>query len=389
MASLLILLCAAAQDFGVDWVDRVTHEREQARAPLAQRPVDTQFQLGGIYTYDTNIFLDPSDERASNILIPFARGRIDYATPRWDAAADLLIDYKQYLQQSQESHDDERAFGRIRYAGPKFSAEAAEIFRHETDPVDVQFTERAERFVSTTTGHAAVEVAPDLSLEGNALLDLVYFRDSTFDDADHWSLRADLTAAWRFVQTLEGLLQAGTLRIDYQDSEAADTTGWFARVGFRGDPTPLVSVSILAGLTEVRSETIPSTGTRASAKTGDVSVNLRAEPLQGLVLWGDYTRQIGFSGPQDPFEIIDRWLALAEWQATPQLTVRGRIQYDRVHTALGQQRSYWSLGPALTYAWSGFLKFEAGLTWRTGDLGIPGDSVFTDFILHAGFVLTR
>src|SRR6185295_7220727 len=110
MAGLAILLCVAAQDFGVEWLDRVTHDREQARYPLAVRPVDTQLQVGALYAYDTNVFLEPDDERAANIAIPFIRGRLDYAAPRWDAAADVLLDYKQYFQQRDESGDDERVY---------------------------------------------------------------------------------------------------------------------------------------------------------------------------------------------------------------------------------------------------------------------------------------
>jgi len=385
----LVVALWAAQDFGVDWVDRVTHDREQARYPLSVRPVDTQLQLGALYTYDNNIFLEPSGERASNILIPFARGRVDYAAPRWDASADVLVDYKEYLQQRDESGDDERAYGRIRYAGPKFSAEAAEIFRHETDPVDVQFSERAERLVSSTTGRAGVEVAPGWTLEANALLGLVFFRDPVFNDSDNWSLRGDLTVAWRFAETLEALVQAGGYRIDYQEEGAPDATGWVVRVGLRGDPTPTLSVTALVGVTEVRSDPIPSTGSAESARTGDISLNVRYEAAPGVVLWTDYTRQIGFGGPGDPFEIIDRWLALAEWQASSRVTVRGRIQYDRAHSALGLRRNYWSLGPSGTYAVSAFLQLEAGLAWRHGDLGIPGDSIYSDVIAHAGVVLTR
>ena len=383
------ILALAVQDFGVEWLDRVTRDREPAKGPLSVRPVESHFQLGALYVYDTNLYLQPDDRDADNVVIPFLRARMDYAAPRWDAAADVLVNYKRYLDNEDESDLEERAYGRIRYVGPKVQLEAAEIFRHESDAIDAQFSDRAERFLSTTSGRASVEVMPQLTIEANAILGLAFFRDEVLDDSDNWNLRADVGAAWRFMPTLEFVAHAGWLLIDYQDRGAPDADGYYARGGVRGDPLQTLSVVVLGGITRVRSDQVAATGDREEALTGDVTVNVRWEAMPRVVVWGDYKRQAGFAGPGDPFQIINRWVAAAEWQATPKLQVRGRLQHDHVDTALGIERTYWSLGPSIDYAFSPELHLDAGATWRRGDLGAPGDSVFDDVILHVGLVLTR
>jgi len=379
----------AAQDFGVEWLDRVTHELEQPHHPLSVRPVETQLQAGILYAYDSNLFLDPNHEHGASVVLPFARARLDYAAPRWDAAADVLVDYRRYAPQERESGDDERAYGRLRFAGPRVTLEAAEILLHESDPVDVRFPERVDRLVSTTTGHAGVGVTRDLTLEADLLLGVVRFHDRLFDDSDNESLRAGTGAAWRVAESLEVLAQGGWLLIAYQNPGAPDARGAFGRLGIRGEPLSRLSVTALVGVTGVRSDPVPGTGRRVQARTGDISVNVRVEPVEGVVAWADYTREIGFAEPGDPFEIIDRILLVGEWQATPQITLRGRLEHDRAKSALGVDRTWWSVGPTATWSFSAHLKVDAGVAWRTGELGVPGPSVFTDVIAHAGVVLSR
>jgi hypothetical protein len=272
---LAVALVSAAQDFGVEWLDRVTHEVEQPHHPLSVRPADLQLQAGALYAYDSNVFLDPNHEHGASVILPFARGRLDYAAPRWDAAADVLVDYRRYAPQERESGDDERAYGRLRYAGPKITLEAAEIFLRESDPVDVQVPERVERIVSTTTGYAALEVTREFTLEADVLLGVVRFHDRRFDDSDNETLRAGAGAAWRVSQTLDVLAQGGGLLIAYQNPEAPDVRGVFARLGVRGEPVSRLSVTALLGITGVRSDPEGSTGQRAQARTGDVSINVR------------------------------------------------------------------------------------------------------------------
>ena len=389
MTVLLLAALASAQDFGVEWLDRVTHELEPGPWPLSVHPVQTLFQAGALYEYDTNIFLEPTDRKASNIIIPFARGRLDYAAPRWDAAADVLIDYRRFFQQSQESDFDERAYGRLRYLNSRLTFEVAEIFRHESDPSDAQFAERADRYVSTTSGRGAVQVAPDFSVEANAILSVIDFRDRVFDESDNRNLRADVTAVWRVDSTLDLLGQIGGLLIDYREADAPDARGVFARGGVRGEPLPTLFVTALAGAAALRSDRLDTTGERKELRTADVSVNLRYEAAADLVLFSDYTRQAGFAEPGDPFEIIDRWVTIAEWQATPVLDLRGRVQFDRVHSALGLRRTYVSMGPSAGFSFTGHVRLDAGVTWRHGDLGTPGESVFSDVIAHAGLVISR
>jgi hypothetical protein len=385
----LVFALAAGQEFGVEWLDRVTHEREPARGPMRMRPVETVLQAGALYAYDTNLFLEPDHEDGSNVVIPFVRGRLDYAAPRWDAAADVLLNYKRYLQEPDESSFEQRAYGRLRYLGPRVTLEAAEIFRHESDPIDAVFAERAERYVSSTFGHGAVQITPELALEADVLFGLIFFNDPVFDDSDNWNVRADVTGAWRVAQTLEFLVQAGALAIDYQNRGAADADGYALRAGFRGDPIETLSVAALIGVVDVRSDPLAVTGVRQEARTGDVSVHIRYEAIQNFVVWTDYTRQIGFAGPGDPFQVVDRATAIAEWEVAPEFRLRGRIQYDRVHSALGLRRTFWSAGPGATYAFTPYFRVDAGVTLRVGNLDLPGDSAFSDVIAQVGFVFTR
>jgi hypothetical protein len=107
------------------------------------------------------------------------------------------------------------------------------------------------------------------------------------------------------------------------------------------------------------------------------------------VAWADYTCQIGFAEPGDPFEIIDRILAIGEWQATLELALRGRLEHDRAKSALGVERTWWSVGPTGTWSFTAHLKLDAGVAWRRGDLGVPGPSVFGDVVAHLGVVFSR
>ncbi|HXX93693.1 MAG TPA: hypothetical protein VEN81_08660 [Planctomycetota bacterium] len=386
-----VALALSAQDFGVEWLDRVTHDVEQPRYPLSVHPVETQLQAGAMYEYDSNVFFDPTRDRehGASVILPFARARLDYAAPRWDAAADLLVDYRRYEPEAHESGDDERAYGRIRYAGPRVTLEVAEILLHESDPVDVQIPERVDRIVSTTTGHGAVEVTHAFSLEADVQVEVARFRDPLYDGSNNEMLRAGAGAAFRVSPSLEVLAQGGWLMIDYTHAETPGAQGAYGRVGVRGDPVSRLSVTALVGVIGVRSETVPSTGQHEEARTADVSINLRYEPMDGLVLWADYTREIGFAEPGDPFEVIDRAVLIGEWQATPKVSLRARLERDDAKSALGVEHTWWSLGPTATWAFSGHIKADLGVTYRRGELSGAGQDTFSDVVGHLGVVFTR
>jgi hypothetical protein len=389
IAAALALLAAPAQDFGVDWLDRVSHELREARPPLTNRPVQSRTEIGGLYYYDTNIFLESSDEESDSVAVGFVRGRMDYAEVQMDAALDFLLSYKRYLDEEDETDFEQRLFGRARYAGAQLQAEVAEVLRHESDPIDSVFAERAERWVSDTVPRLFYDFNNLFAAEAAGNIEVVRFEDDPFDDSDNVNIRADASLVYLGAGGIDFLGQAGWISIDYDSRSAVDADGSYARGGLRGDLSPQLLVEALGGWTKVTSDDLPS-GENEEHSTGDAIVRVRYLAMDTLTLWGDYLRMITWAGGRDPFQVVNRWVGIVEWQYTDQIGLRARGQYDRADTALGLERTFWSASAGGTYRFREGVVLDVGITWRAGEVrDVPGGDDFDGMIFHAGLVATN
>jgi hypothetical protein len=378
---------ARAQDFAQSWLDRVTHEAREA-APPSATAAGVRFVLGALAYHDDNLYLEEDEEDDDWVIVPYLGGRVDYAEPSFDAAADALLSYKRYLDQEDESDDEERVYGRVRFAGAHLQLELAQIFRHESDPIDAVFAERAERFVSDTAPRVGVRFNNLYSMEASANVEWVRFLDDPLNDADNVNVRADLSFIYTGAGGIDFLGQGGVLAIRYRSSDGPpDVDGFYARAGLRGDVMPRLSVEALAGGTRAESDDLPGADSE-EVSTADALVRLKYAATEQVTAWADYTRMVTFANP-DPFQVVNRWLGIVEYQGADRLVLRGRLQYDDVSGALGTDRTFFSAGASFSYLMEMRATLDGGVTWRTGEVDVPGGTEFENLIFHVGVAFTN
>jgi hypothetical protein len=396
---------ASAQDFGTDWLDRVTHERQQERGPLKPHPVDWTLSTGILGYYDGNVFLADKDGKTPGdaVIVPFGRARLDYTEQRFEATADLLVDYKGYLDvdtnsntQFQKSRDwEERFYGHARYVDARFTLGVDELLRHESDPVDAVFLTRAKRTVSDTIAHGTYDLTKTFTAEANVDFQVVRFEDKPLDAAtNNENYRADLAIVYRQSNGYDWLLQVGWMSIYYNRSQGGgappDADGYFVRGGWRAELQERISVQAMAGLIHVESDRFLNTPDHEELTTMDILLAIQYEVTEQFRLTGDFNRTIGFATAPDPYQVVNRFAVIADWDAVEQLTIRARIQWDHAATPSGILREYRSYSLSASFRISEYVSADGGVTYRTGDIhGNVGSSVqFNDPIFHVGVILT-
>ena len=388
LALLFIAASTRAQDLTTRWKDRIIHELQQDRGPL--KPADeTIYQLGGMYAYDSNIFLDESGkEDPDTILAGFVRARGTHSESLWDATIDVMATYRQFMQDSSQSRDVEHIFVSGRYAGSAIDLQVAEIFRHESAPIDAVFAERIERNISDTLFTAKVHVMDELSLEWGSTLQVVRFLDEDFEKSDNESIRTDLSAVYRTSAGYAIVGQGGYHKIHYRYETGAppDVEGAYYRIGFRGNIYPTVNAQVLVGVANIETDKFPD-GSKDELETGDVATYLQWEATPELVFHFDYTRTIGFGGPLDPYQVINRVILSGELDLTEQLTVRARLQHDDVHSSLGVERTFLSVGGSFTWKYTEDAAIDAGVVHRSGEVHLGPE--YDDVIIFAGIVFSN
>jgi hypothetical protein len=385
---------AAAQDFGTSWIDRVTHERVQDRGPLKPRPVAFT-ATGGLAAYfNDNIFLTEDDETDDTVWIPFVGARIDYAEPRFDAAADFLGNYKYYSDEEGARDYEQRFFGRARYVESRFTAGIVQLLRHESDPVDAVFIDRAERLVSDTSPRFSYDLTRTLAFEAAANAQLVRFEESAFRSVENNNYRFDGAFVYRLPNGYDWLLQGGYILIDYSDKQSrggtADAEGWYGRLGFRGDVGPRISIETLVGFAHVQSVTIRGTGDEEEGNSIEAVARVRYEAMERLTFFADFARLFTFAGAGDPFQMVNRFLFGAQYEVIEDLMVRARLQVEETDSALGVERRYAAVGASAAYRFTDYLAVEGGATFRTGEVtgDVAADTEFDNKIFHLGVVFT-
>jgi hypothetical protein len=378
---------ALAQDLGSQWADEIVHRFE--KSPSTASPLDVDVFIGERYTYDNNIFLDHTSATSDSIMTTFGRLQLDYADPDVDVESDLLVNYNEYLKNHRSSSDEERFYGRGRYAGSKATVELAEIFRHESTPLNVIFANQSKRIVSDTLPRVAVEWDQASTIEAMADIQSTQFEQREFRGTDNTQSRVTLMATRELEGGITVLLDGGYQDIRYSSVSATPSaSGYFGRAGVHGDLSPTFTYDVRAGVTSVKSQDLPGTNQKLEHSTMDAEMHLRYESNDRLYFYGDYTRRITFA-IGEPFQTVDLGSASVEYTVVPEVKLIGRIQIDRSHGATGILRSYrqGSLGASYTLVATAIL--DVGLTYRQGhinDLGGLGD--FKDTLASIGVAIT-
>jgi hypothetical protein len=389
-----ILFCTAAeaQDFGTAWIDRVTHQLIDEEGPLNPHPVEFKASAGELYSYDSNLFLTHTNHTSDSIFTTFANAGLKYAQPVFDAEADLTVNYNASVHTANTDYDEERFFGRARYQGSKISLQIAEILRRESTPTDVVFTSRVSRVVSNTTPFVTWHINEAFSVEAQSDLQYVRYLRQQFDIANNFNTRSSLTGAYKTGwNDLDALLQVGYLTIDYSTAGAPpNASGYFGRVGARGEVSPNLNVIALAGFTGATSHDFVGTNKKAELSTADIEIHIAYIVSEVTTVYGDYVRRFGFGAGGTPFEVIDSFDAIAEYSIRDDLKLKGRLAYSRAHPVpvISPVRGYGSVSVGSEYKAFEHLLIEGQVTYRAGSAQTgPSDAGdFSDVIFSLGVV---
>lgn len=401
--ALFLGLCgavpAAAQDFGARWADRIVKEIYAERGPL-----ETSLQYdasGGVFVYhDSNVFLDSTNEQDDVVIVPFAGARIAYSEPTLDAAAELLVNYQAYSDLDDANGDEERFYGRIRYVGSEMSAGVVAVVRHETDPSGVLLFDRVERIVADAIPQVTFDLTPVFTVELSGLVQVVRFAEDAFAQGqDNENFSGKLALVYTLESGIALVAEAGFFAISYTgDLDALgdmlsppDADGWFAHGGLRGELMPNLTVSALAGATGVTADDYTGSiaGPGPEDTTGSAAIVAQYGGVERFEFTVSYHRTIGFGGGLDPYQVVNRFLMLAELQATELVTVGGRAQIEHTTSALDVQRDYVSLGVFATVKAHEYVMIDGGLTYRMGDTSgnVTTPTDYDDTIVYVGIAL--
>lgn len=381
---------AFADNFGTDWIDRITHEVQKEGGPLSNRPVDFHV-YGGVYGYYTdNLFLGNNHDADGDwAALGFARGRVDYSDSKLELAAELLVNYAYYLETHEAREDEERFFGKARYADGVLDLQIVEIARRESDALDGVFADRARRIVTDTLPRAGVKIAELVTIEAFGQIETVHFEGSKFDARENENYRAGLGVYADLSDKIAVGAQAGYLRIHYRQGNITPSAdGWFAHASVRGEVTSRFLVEVALGWTRIHAfHKEAGDDERQSNATFDAEVHLRYELTETLTIFGDYTRRFGFAGFGSSYQAVDRGLLIVEWQAIEKLKLRARAQYDRVVPSEAFVRTYWAASLGATYQVTANFAVDAGVTYRGGDTqGIANDT-YDNWIGYLGVIV--
>ncbi len=384
--TLALATTAAAQDYGTQWLDRVSRAMVEGEAPLPTIPVTVSASGGELFTYDSNIFLRDKKTRSDSIFTTFGQVGIQYSRVDFDAEADLTANYNAYAHHNDSSADEERFFGRARWQGSRVSVSLAQILRRENSPTDVVFVDRVSRVLSNTTPLIVVQANDDLSFELQTDLQFVKFSRREFESANNVNTRTALTVAYNTGwNNLEALIQGGYLTINYSDSLYTDADGYYGRVGGRGELSPGLYATMLAGITHAESDDFTGTTINADHTTGDVEFKLAYAVTERANAYANYSRRIGFAAGGAAFQVVDAAGLSGDLALRDDVKVRARLQYDRVHGPFVVGRAYYSGGVGAEYRLHANVLIDGGVTYRTGVARVSGDfGDFSDFIVSVG-----
>jgi hypothetical protein len=375
-----------AQDFGKTWIDRVTHELIEDDTQLSPHPVEWGFTAGELYSYDSNVFLTKDNRTNDSIFTTFAGGNVKFAQPNFDAEADLLVNYNAFASTKNIDADEERFFGRIRYQGTQVTLSLAEIFRRESSPTDATFTTRVSRFLSNTTPLIVFKASEVVAIEFQSDLQYINYLRQNYSIADNFNTRSLLTLAYTTGwNNMDLLVQGGYWQVTYQDQFAPpDAGGFIGRLGARGEVSPNLHVIALAGITNADSNNYVGTNYNTQLTTMDAEFHFAYTPNENTTYWADYSRRFGFSADGAAYQVVDSAGLTGQLALREDFKMTSRLEYDRVHDALGLRRAYYSIGMGAEYKIHPHITLDAGITWRWGVTPDVPAAGFGDAILSLG-----
>jgi hypothetical protein len=387
----LMSLPALADPLAQGWLDKVTHEIQQAEGPLSTRPVDFKFR-GGLFGYRTdNLFLEPNKRANSDLaLIPFVGGRVEYAESKFEVAADLLISYEAFYMFHEARNDQEHFYGRVRYADGVIDAQLVEILRRETDALDAVFADHVTRFVGNTLPRFGVKLSKLFFIEGFANIETVHFEGSDFDSRENQSYRPGVRALMSVTNRINVGAAVGYIRIHYRQSRLTPgAEGWFAHLSARAELIDNLTVEAGVGYSSIKPlRREPGKDSRESQGALDAEIHARYQAMSTLLILADYTRQFGFAGSGSAYQTLDRVVLIAEWQAIEPLQLRLRAQGDRVRPSNQPIRTYFSGTIEATYSLHKNVALSGGFTARFGNTHKSSEDNYDNWIVYAGVIFS-
>ena len=387
---------AAAQDFGVDWIDRVSQQLTAERGPLEARPWDLHHTGGVEYYFDDNVFLTEDDEVDDSIIIPFVRATVNYSEQRFEFSGDVLANYKFYVDEndgeSDLSDDEERVYLRARQASNRYNLELVQILQRVSDPIGVVFLDRAERIVSNTIPRVEFDFNREWAFEVDVNYQILRYDDSDIGNAiDNDATRAQGALVYRTSRGYDLIAQVGWQDIGYAEGQEEgappDAFGWYGRIGIRGQLLERLFAEVYVGFDHIESDYFVGTSVDQEDNTSSAYANLRYEFTETVRATAEYSRQFTFAGAGDPYQRVDRILAILDLDVNTQIGFKLRGQYDHASTALSVERNYMSgsaSGWVKPIAW---MILDAGVTFRSGDsedqTGFV-ESEYDNLIFHVG-----
>lgn len=382
---------ARANNLAVEWLDRVTHEVEQQDGPLSTRPLDLKVRTGLYGYYTDNLFLEPNNTSSGDsAVIGLAGARLDYADARFEATADALVNFDYYMETHSGREDEERFYGKVRYADGGLDLELVEIARRESDPIDAIFIDHARRIVSDTMARAGTAVARGVKIEVFGNVQVVRFEGSDFDAIENENYRVGMGINGDVTERLAVVLQGGWLAIRYRDGDGPpDADGWFVRAGLWGELSQRLKVEGAVGWTGIKAEDEEAGEDDEERQDGlEAEVHVRWEASDKFLVLADYMSRFGFAGGGASFQAIDRAILILEYQVAEPFKVRARGQWDHVNPSEGNVRTFASAGLGATYRIIEPLTADGGVIWRYGNTHGIQDDNYDNWIVYLGLVLT-
>ena len=217
---LLPFLASAslADPLSQDWINRISHLQEYDKRDLSKRPFDLSGAVGLFGLYDSNLFLAPPRDRDGDwAAIGLVEGRLDYSDGSFEALVDLSADFPYYIQHHTAREDNERVFAKVRLATGILDAGITEVFRRESDPIDVQFREHSRWMVSDTAPRVGLRLGSWLLVEANASVRVVRYEGDEFDNRENQSVRAGPSVRVDVMENFGVVAEGGYLLIHYHD----------------------------------------------------------------------------------------------------------------------------------------------------------------------------
>ncbi|MBI4819788.1 MAG: hypothetical protein HY791_26175 [Deltaproteobacteria bacterium] len=378
---------ARGQTIGTDWLDQNRGNMASADGPTLSRSARASFRAGAEYAFTDNVFLNATAQSDSS-LVGWAQGSFELATSTIDFMTAAMANYSAYLNARASSSDEERALLRVGVAGPSFSLQLSDVVRREVDPVDVVFVNVARRVANDFMPRASVNLHP-FKLELTSSIQVVVFTDDFFGtERNNFNHRSQLLLAVEVLPFFEVTADASILGFQYF-GDTPDADGFALRAGVRGALGRNLVLSASVGGVALESDPEPITGEPGNAAKLGFEGRARYEPTSDLTLTLDVGQRTTFGAGDSSFATATQTLLLAEYRATPDVTLGFRSQVDRLEPEQDASRYYVSLSASARIALSQAITVDLRPSFRTSSVEVvTGAGAYQNFLLRVGLIFS-